>query len=168
MNKTTLNVLEKIKVFAFDIDGVLTDGGVGLLPDGTQMRTMNVKDGFGIQDAVKKGYQIVVISKGNSPESEKRLRLLGVQHVYINAKNKIDLLDDVLKKLNCTLEEVVYTGDDIPDLDCLKIVGLSCCPIDAVEEVKERVDYVIPVPGGHGVARHIIKKVLSAQNNWAY
>ncbi len=168
MNKTSLEALEKIKVFAFDIDGVLTDGGVGLLPDGTQMRTMNVKDGFGIQDAVKKGYQIVVISKGNSPESETRLRLLGVQHVYINAKNKIELLNKVLLELNCTLDEVVYTGDDIPDLECLKIVGLSCCPMDAVEEVKERVDYIIPVEGGRGVARHIIKKILSAQNKWDY
>ncbi|WP_447641786.1 MULTISPECIES: KdsC family phosphatase [Chitinophagaceae] len=168
MNKATHTILEKIKVFAFDIDGVLTDGSVGLLPDGTQMRTMNVKDGFGIEAAVKKGYQIVVISKGNSPESEKRLRLLGAQHVYINVQNKIDLLADVLQQLNCTLEEVVYTGDDIPDLDCLRIVGFSCCPIDAVEEVKENVDYVIPVAGGRGVARYIIKKVLNAQNKWSY
>lgn len=168
MNKASLTTLERIKVFVFDIDGVLTDGGVALLPDGTQMRTMNVKDGFGIQYAVKKGYQIVVISKGNSPESEKRLRLLGVQHVYINAKNKIELLENILKELNCTLEECVYTGDDIPDLVCINAVGFSCCPIDAVEEVIENVDYVIPVEGGRGVARHIIKKVLSAQNNWEF
>ena len=168
MNKTTPEALEKIKVFAFDIDGVLTDGSLGLLPDGTQLRTMNVKDGFGMQDAVKKGYRIVVISKGNSPESEKRLRLLGVQHVYINAARKLGLLQDVLQELGCTLEEVVYTGDDIPDLECIDAVGFSCCPIDAVEEVRERVDYVVPVAGGRGVARHVIKKVLGAQNKWNY
>lgn len=166
MNKTTHTALEKIKVFAFDIDGVLTDGSVALLPDGTQMRTMNVKDGFGLQYAVKQGYQIVVISKGNSPESEKRLRLLGAQYVFINAKNKIELLNDVLKELNRSLDEVVYIGDDIPDLDCINVVGYSCCPIDAVDEVREKVDYIIPVEGGKGVARHIIKKVLNVQNKW--
>lgn len=168
MNKAALTTLENIKVFVFDIDGVLTDGGVALLPDGTQMRTMNVKDGFGIQYAVKKGYQVIAISKGNSPESEKRLTLLGVQHVFINAKDKIVLLNEVLEKVGCTLEQCVYTGDDIPDLDCIQMVGFSCCPIDAVEEVKEKVDYVIPVEGGRGVARHIIKKVLSTQKKWEY
>jgi len=168
MNKSTLATLQKIKVFVFDIDGVLTDGSVGLLPDGTQMRTMNVKDGFGIEYAAKQGYHIVVISKGNSPESERRLRLLGAQHVYINVQHKLELLEKILQELNCTLEESVYTGDDIPDLDCLNAVGFACCPADAVDEVKTKVDYIIPVLGGRGVARHIIQKVLSAQNKWTF
>ncbi|MFT4203536.1 MAG: HAD hydrolase family protein [Chitinophagaceae bacterium] len=166
--KQALDALKKIKVFVFDIDGVLTDGSVGLLPDGTQMRTMNVKDGFGLEYAVKKGYHIVVISKGNSPESEKRLRLLGVQQVHINVKQKLPLLTEVLQQLHCTQEEAVYVGDDIPDLECMDVVGYSCCPSDAVEEVKTRVDYIIPVTGGRGVARHILKRVLAAQGNWDF
>lgn len=160
--------LEKIKVFVFDIDGVLTDGSLSLLPDGTQMRSMNVKDGFGIQYALKQGYQIVVISKGNSKESVQRLRLLGVQHVYININHKLELLDKILNELDYSLDECVYIGDDIPDLDCINVVGFSACPLDAVEEVKSRVDYIIPVEGGKGVARHIIKKILNAQNKWEF
>ncbi|QES87801.1 KdsC family phosphatase [Rhizosphaericola mali] len=160
--------LEKIKVFVFDVDGVLTEGSLILLPDGTQARVMNVKDGFGLQEALNMGFEIVIISKGNSPEVTKRLNLLGVKHVYMQEHNKIKRLEDVLDSLGYTFENAIYIGDDIPDIECIKTVGYSACPLDAVEEVQDAVDFIIPVLGGRGVARHIIKKVLTAQGKWKY
>ena len=166
-----MNVLaefKKITTFIFDIDGVLTDGTVIVLRDGLQARQMHVKDGFGLQMAMRNGYRVIIISGGISEESKKRLEYLGLKdvHLGITDKNKFvaGLLDD--KKIGWG--EVLYMGDDLPDIPIMLKAGLSACPADAVSEVKSLAKYVSPINGGWGCVRDVIEKVLKVNGHWTY
>lgn len=164
-----MNVLElfkKITTLVFDVDGVLTDGSLTLLPGGAMVRKMNIKDGYGLQLAIKKGYHIVVISGGNSPESEDRLAKLGVQHVYMRCENKKAVLQAFIKQHNLQPQEVLFMGDDMPDFEVMQTAGLPCCPRDAVAEIKEVAKYISPIKGGEGCARDVIEKVMKLRGDW--
>jgi 3-deoxy-D-manno-octulosonate 8-phosphate phosphatase (KDO 8-P phosphatase) len=164
-----MNVLElfkPIKAFVFDVDGVLTDGQLLVMPNGLMARRMNIKDGYAIQLAIKKQYMVVVISGGSSPEVVRRLNLLGVQNVLMEVKNKLDILKTIVNDLGFTREQVLYMGDDMPDLACLKMVGLPCCPADAVTEIVEASKYVSALNGGYGCVRDVIEKVLKLNDDW--
>jgi 3-deoxy-D-manno-octulosonate 8-phosphate phosphatase (KDO 8-P phosphatase) len=166
-----MNVLELFKnitTFVFDIDGVLTDGTVLVLRDGLQARQMHVKDGFGLQMAMKKGYRLFVISGGYSEEVKNRLEKLGVTNIYMAIEDKTQLLTTLVEKNKINWEEVLYMGDDLPDLPLMEKVGLSCCPADAVNEVKTVVNYISPVNGGWGCVRDVIEKVLKVNGKWEY
>lgn len=156
----------KIKALVFDIDGVLTDGSVILLPSGEQIRKMSVKDGYALQLAVKKGYHVGIISGGSSEESKKRLQGLGIHHIYIKSRNKLEDLKEFLSIVNCNLHEALYMGDDIPDFEVLKHVGIASCPLDAAIEIKEVSHYISPLGGGNGCVRDVIEKVLRSQKQW--
>src|SRR3954451_22615631 len=132
-----LELFKSVTTFAFDVDGVLTDGSLTILPNGVMARKMNVKDGYALQLAVKKGYNIIVISGGNSEEVTDRLNKLGVAEVHMRITDKVSVLQGYLQKRNLSWQEVLYMGDDIPDLIAMKKAGLACCPLDAVEEIKE-------------------------------
>jgi 3-deoxy-D-manno-octulosonate 8-phosphate phosphatase (KDO 8-P phosphatase) len=159
---------KKISTFVFDIDGVLTDGTILVLRDGLQARRMHVKDGFGLQMAMKSGYRVFIISGGYSDEVKSRLEKLGVKDVFLAVENKTELLSSLLKKNKINWDEVLYMGDDLPDLALMGKVGLSCCPADAVHEVKSVVKYISPVNGGWGCVRDVIEKVLKAGGKWEY
>ncbi|HNE92693.1 MAG TPA: HAD hydrolase family protein [Chitinophagaceae bacterium] len=164
-----MNVLEqfsKIKTFVFDMDGVLTDGSLTLLPDGAMCRRMNIKDGYALQLAVKKQYNIVVISGGTSPESEMRLRKLGITNIFMQVPDKATLLKEFLEEKKILSEQVLFMGDDVPDFNAMQIVGLPCCPTDAAIEIKEIAHYISPLKGGEGCVRDVIEKVLKLQHNW--
>jgi len=164
-----MNVLELFKnitTLVFDMDGVLTDGSLTLLPGGAMVRKMNIKDGYGLQLAIKKGYHIVIISGGNSPESEERLAKLGVKHIYMRCENKKAALQTFIDEHNLQPAEVLFMGDDIPDFDVMGIAGLPCCPRDAVAEIKEISKYISPVKGGDGCARDVIEKVMKLRGDW--
>ncbi len=166
-----MNVLEhfkKITTFVFDIDGVLTDGTVLVLRDGLQARRMHVKDGFGLQMALKKGYRVFIISGGYSDEVKNRLEKLGVNDIFLAVEDKMQLLSSLIEKHNLKWEQVLYMGDDLPDLPLMKKVGLSCCPADAVNEVKSEVKYISPINGGWGCVRDVIEKVLKVNGHWQY
>jgi 3-deoxy-D-manno-octulosonate 8-phosphate phosphatase (KDO 8-P phosphatase) len=166
-----MNVLaefKKITTFIFDIDGVLTDGTVLILRDGLQARQMHVKDGFGLQMAMKNGYRVFVISGGVSEESKKRLEYLGIKEIHIGISDKTKFVTDLLKSKKIKWEEVLYMGDDLPDLPLMSKVGLSCCPADAVSEVKSIVKYISPINGGWGCVRDVIEKVLKVNGHWKY
>jgi len=166
-----MNVLTEFKnitTFVFDIDGVLTDGTVLVLRDGLQARQMHVKDGFGLQMAMKKGYNIFIISGGYSYEVKERLEKLGLKNIYLAVEDKEELLSLLIEKNKLKWEQVLYMGDDLPDIPLLKKVGLSCCPADAVNEVKAIVKYVSPVNGGWGCVRDVIEKVLKVNGHWEY
>ncbi len=166
-----MNVLadfKKITTFIFDIDGVLTDGTVLILRDGLQARQMHVKDGFGLQMAMKNGYRVFIISGGISEESKKRLESLGIKEVHIGIADKTKFVADLLKSKKIKWEEVLYMGDDIPDLTLMSKVGLSSCPADAVNEVKTVVKYISPINGGWGCVRDVIEKVLKVNGHWKY
>jgi len=166
-----MNVLaefKKVTTFIFDIDGVLTDGTVLILRDGLQARQMHVKDGFGLQMAMKNGYNVFVISGGISEESKQRLQYLGIKEIHIGIADKTKFVSDLLRNKKIKWGEVLYMGDDLPDMPLMNKVGLSCCPADAVSEVKSIVKYISPINGGWGCVRDVIEKVLKVNGQWKY
>lgn len=163
-----LPVFKKITTFVLDVDGVLTDSSILILNDGEFARRMNIKDGYALQLAIKKGYRILVISGGTSEAVKVRLQKLGILDVHLNISNKKEILENYRAHHNLLWEEVLYMGDDIPDLEVMKLVGLACCPADAVAEIKEVSHYVSPATGGEGCVRDVIEKVLKLNNNWRH
>ncbi len=164
-----MNYLEKlkdIKAFIFDVDGVLTDGTVYLMPGGNMCRAMNVLDGLAFVKAFEMGYKIGVITGGDDPMVRHRLEYLGVKDYYPKSPNKLVDYEDFKSKYNLKDEEILMMGDDIPDIRVLKHVHLATCPENAVPEVKEVVDYISPVSGGKGAARDVISMVMKAQGKW--
>jgi len=160
--------LKKITTFIFDIDGVLTDGTLLVLHDGLQARQMHVKDGFGLQMAMKNGYHVFIISGGVSEESKKRLEYLGIKEIHLGIPDKTKFVADLLKSKKIKWEGVLYMGDDLPDMPLMSKVGLACCPADAVNEVKSIVKYISPINGGWGCVRDVIEKVLKVNGHWKY
>ncbi len=166
-----MNILagfQKIKAFVLDVDGVLTDGSLLLLENGEMARRMNIKDGYALQLAIKKGYHILVISGGKSEAVKMRLQKLGVNEVYMSITDKKDILLQYVQKHSLQWEEVLYMGDDIPDLAVMQLAGLPCCPADAVPEIKSISHYISPVNGGYGCVRDVIEKVLKLNSNWEH
>jgi 3-deoxy-D-manno-octulosonate 8-phosphate phosphatase (KDO 8-P phosphatase) len=161
-----LQAFKQIRCFVFDVDGVLTDSTIWLLEDGQQVRRMNIKDGYALQLAIKKGYQMLVISGGNAPAVKERLNKLGVTNVFIGVENKLELLNRFLKENNFSTEQVLYMGDDIPDHECMLGCGLPCCPADAVPEIKHISRFVATHKGGEGCVREVIEKVLKLNQHW--
>jgi len=168
-SKITMSLLErfqKIKVFVFDMDGVLTDGSLYVFADGEQVRKMNIKDGFALQLAVKKGYQVVVISGAFSEGVSNRLQKLGITDVFMRVGDKSDLLANYMSERNITTEQVLYMGDDMPDYQVMKIAGLACAPADAMPEIKSIAHYIAIKNGGEGCVREVIEKVLKINSHW--
>lgn len=166
-----MNSLQKfntITTFVFDVDGVLTNGNLTILPNGIMARTMNVKDGYAIQLAIKKGFVVAIISGGNSKEVADRLRLLGVTDIYMAATNKVDALKDLIKKYDLDKSRILYMGDDLPDIGVMKIVGLPTCPQDAANEVIKLSKYISPISGGNGCVRDVIEKTMKLRNLWEH
>ena len=164
-----MNILQQFKTittFVFDIDGVLTNGTLLVLNDGQLARQMNIKDGYALQLAIKKRYRVVIISGGTSNAVKERLEKLGVTEVYLKVENKKDKLSQYIANNNLQWNEVLFMGDDIPDYMPMQMVGLACCPADAVAEIKQISKYISPLNGGNGCARDVIEKVLKLNNHW--
>ena len=158
--------LEPIRAFVFDFDGVMTDGSVWTFADGETVRCGNIKDGYAIQYAVKKGYTIAVISGATSKSIDNRMRMLGVEQVYTGCGDKIKTFDAFLAKNGLKAEEVLCMGDDLPDYPILQRAGVSTCPADAAVEIRDMVDYVSIHPGGRGCVRDVIEQVLRLHGQW--
>jgi len=162
-----LDYFKQITTFVFDVDGVMTDGSLIILPNGVMARNMNTKDGFALQLAIKKGYHIVVISGGSSTEVEYRLGTLGITDVYMKAVDKFSILEEYLANKNISSSNVLFMGDDVPDIEAMKSVHLATCPSDATQDVLAIADYVSPFSGGRGCVRDVIEKVMKLQGNWS-
>lgn len=160
------NKLHKIKAFVFDFDGVMTDGAVWVYADKETVRAGNIKDGYAIQYAVKKGYLVAVISGATSLSINNRMESLGVTDIYTGAGNKITVFKQFLDKNKLLPDEVLYMGDDIPDYEVMRQVGVATCPADAAIEIKEIADYISHLRGGEGCVRDVIEQVLRLHNNW--
>jgi len=162
--------LESIKAFAFDIDGVATEGGVFCNSDGDLLRTYDAKDGFGIRMAAMHGYPIAVITGGSSESIRMRMQGSGVkpEDVFLHCRDKREQFAIFCERYNLKPEDVMYFGDDVPDLDIIKACGIGVCPSDAVDEVKEAADWVTEHRGGKGCLREAIEKTLRAQGNWTF
>lgn len=161
-----LDKLKDITTFVFDVDGVLTDGSVFVAESGEQSRAFNIKDGYALQLAVKLGYNVCAISGSRSKVALHRLNSLGIPDVYLGSAVKTEKLKLYMEERGITPLQVLYMGDDIPDLEVMKMVGLPVCPADAAEEIKAVSAYVSHLPGGKGCVREIIEKVLKVQQQW--
>jgi 3-deoxy-D-manno-octulosonate 8-phosphate phosphatase (KDO 8-P phosphatase) len=161
-----LERFQKIRLFVFDVDGVLTDGSLYVFGDGEQVRRMNIKDGFALQLAVKKGYRMLVISGSFSEGVARRMEKLGISEVYMNVGDKKQLLQRYMDEKGIPAEQVLFMGDDMPDYAVMKLVGLACAPANAMPEIKSLAHYISSKNGGEGCVRDVIEKVLKINNKW--
>jgi 3-deoxy-D-manno-octulosonate 8-phosphate phosphatase (KDO 8-P phosphatase) len=164
--KSYKEYLEHITTFIFDVDGVLTDGTITITTSGDMLRTMHTKDGFAIKTALDAGFKVCVISGGTNEGVRKRLEGLGMTDVFLGAHDKIEQFHIYLDAYDIKQENVLYMGDDIPDYPVMKLVGLPCCPQDAVPEIKAISKYVSHKKGGKGAVRDVIEQVLKVQDKW--
>jgi 3-deoxy-D-manno-octulosonate 8-phosphate phosphatase (KDO 8-P phosphatase) len=164
-----MNILGQFKhitTFVFDLDGVLTDGSLYVFDNGEQVRRMNIKDGYALQLAIKKGYQVVVISGADTQAVSSRLHKLGVTDVFMKVVDKKKKLQEYVDKHNLKWESLLFMGDDIPDYEVMRMVGLSCAPSDAAAEIKLIAKYISPYKGGKACVRDVIEKVLKLNDHW--
>lgn len=158
--------IAKIKAFAFDCDGVLTDCSVMLNEKGDAIRTFNAKDGYAIVRALKKGYPVALISGGTGEAMRLRFEQLGIPNIYLSSKNKLRDLDDFRAKYNLERSDILYIGDDIPDMEVMSHCGVSVAPCDAVMEVKQIATHVTEYAGGRGCVRDALEQVMKARGDW--
>lgn len=158
--------LTKIKAVIFDVDGVLSAGTIPMDSAGIPLRTVNIKDGYAIQFAVKQGLKIVILSGGNTPSVRKRYENLGVSDILLGCEVKIETYDRFLADTGLSDEEILYMGDDIPDYEVMHRVGCPCCPKDACSDIRDISIYVSPYNGGYGCGRDVIEQVLRAKGLW--
>lgn len=161
-----LEKLKDITTFIFDIDGVLTDGTAIASESGELLRTFNIKDGYALQLAKKKGYHICIISGSVGQATQKRFQNLGMPDVYLGVNDKVEVYQQYLSENNISPSQVLYMGDDMPDYYVMQLVGIATCPADAVEEIKQISHYISPRKGGDSAVRDVIEKVLKVQQNW--
>jgi 3-deoxy-D-manno-octulosonate 8-phosphate phosphatase (KDO 8-P phosphatase) len=159
-------LLNNVKAFAFDVDGVLSNNSIPLHPNGEPMRMVNIKDGYAIQYAIKKGYHVAIITGGNTNAVRLRFERLGVEDIYMASSTKTNDLDEFLLKYSLNADEVLYMGDDIPDYQVMSRVGVPTCPQDAAPEIKAISVYVSPLKGGEGCARDVMEQVMKVQGKW--
>ena len=162
-----LEKLSSVKVLVFDLDGVLTNGKVWVMPNGEWIREMDIKDGYALQHAVKSGLKVAVITGSNSIPVKERLSKLGIELFYENTPQKSLIIKQLLAEFNIDKSAVLFMGDDLPDLDAYEAVGIKTCPSDAAPELLQVADYISPKSGGNGCARDIIEKTLRAQGKWS-
>jgi 3-deoxy-D-manno-octulosonate 8-phosphate phosphatase (KDO 8-P phosphatase) len=158
--------LVRIKAFVFDIDGVLSLQTLNLNSFGVPNRTINLRDGYALQLAVKKGYHIGVISGCNSKEYIKRLKLLGISDIYLKSRTKLEDFKNFIRKYGLDKSEVLFMGDDIPDYEVMKHSGIPVCPADSDSEIKQISLYISDKKGGEGCVRDIIEQVMRLHNKW--
>jgi 3-deoxy-D-manno-octulosonate 8-phosphate phosphatase (KDO 8-P phosphatase) len=161
--------ITRIRAFAFDVDGVFTNGEIMVTPEGEFMRNYNSKDGYAVAYAIKKGYKVCIITGGRGRAIEIRFRnMLGVNGLYMACTDKIETLKEFLAEHGLTPQELMFMGDDLPDIEAMQHAGLAVCPADASHEVVGISHYVSPFNGGAGCVRDVIEQVLRARDDWAF
>lgn len=159
--------LKDINTFVFDVDGVFTDSSLLITTSGELLRKMSVRDGFAVKVALSRGYRICVISGGSNEGVRSRLEALGVKDIYLGCDEKAAFLDEFMQENGIAAGEVLYMGDDIPDLPVMQMAGLAACPQNAVPEIKAISHYISHLNGGEGCVRDIIQQVLKVRGDWA-
>jgi 3-deoxy-D-manno-octulosonate 8-phosphate phosphatase (KDO 8-P phosphatase) len=166
MEKNYKELLHQIKAFVFDVDGVLTDGRLLISESGELLRTMNAKDGYALKTALNNGYLVCIITGGKNDGVKSRLEGLGITDVFLNAHDKMVQLDQYMLKHGLKAEQILYMGDDMPDVPALEFVGLATCPQDAIPEVKSVCDYISHKKGGDACVRDVIEQVMKVHGKW--
>ena len=160
---SVIEAAKQIKLIAFDVDGVLTDGKISYTSSGEEIKSFNVRDGHAIKMVFRAGLNVAVITGRESPMVQRRCGELGIELLYQGIKDKHLTLVDIMERTGFTASEIAFMGDDVVDLPVMRTVGLGCCPSDAAEEVIQRSDLVTRAPGGDGAARELVFFVLQAQ-----
>ena len=158
--------LKCIKAIIFDVDGVLSAETITLAADGEPLRTVNIKDGYAIQLAVKMGLRMVILTGGSTEAVRLRYQRLGVEDIYMGCSVKAKTYEAFLQKYNLTDADVMYMGDDVPDMEIMRRVGCPVCPQDACPDVKDLSLYISSYKGGYGCGRDVIEQTLRAQGKW--
>lgn len=158
--------LNKIKALIFDVDGVLSSETIYLHPSGEPMRSVNIKDGYALQYAIKCGLIVAIITGGRTEAVRKRYEGLGLNDIYMGAAVKVKEYEYLKEKYDLKDDEILYMGDDIPDYEVMQLCGCSCCPADAAPEIKEISTYISHRNGGYGCGRDVVEQVLRAQGKW--
>ena len=166
MEMSYKKLLKDISTFVFDVDGVFTDGSVLITTEGELLRKMSVKDGYALKTALQKGYNVCIITGGTNEGVRQRLKALGVTDIYMNAHRKEDILNEYLDIYGITPHEVLFMGDDLPDIPAMKSIVLPTCPQNAVPEVKAISRYISHLKGGDGCVRDVIEQVLKVKGDW--
>lgn len=159
-------LLPNITTFIFDVDGVLTNGKVLITSQGEMYREMDTKDGYALKCALVQGYRVCVISGGTNEGVRNRLKALGIYDIYLGAHHKQEPFQDLMDSYDLKPEEILYMGDDVPDIVVMEQVAVAACPNDAVSDVKEIANYVSHKKGGEGCVREIIEQTLRVQGKW--
>jgi 3-deoxy-D-manno-octulosonate 8-phosphate phosphatase (KDO 8-P phosphatase) len=155
--------LAGIALLAFDVDGVFTDGRLYMSDDGSEAKAFHTQDGYGVRRLLDAGVEVAVISGRTSAAVERRMKELGIRHVYLGCRNKLDAFSDLLGKLGLAASEVAYVGDDVPDLDLLKAAGMGIAVANAHPEILPACDWTTDRPGGGGAVREVCDAVLAAR-----
>ena len=166
MGKSYKQILKDITTFVFDVDGVFTDGNVLITSEGELLRKMSVKDGYALKTALQKGYNVCIISGGTNEGVRVRLKGLGVTDIYLGAAHKEEPFKAYLSKHNIDSKNVLYMGDDLPDIPAMILAAIASCPQDAVQEVKEVCDYISHRYSGDECVRDVIEQVLKVRGDW--
>ena len=158
--------IARIRAFVFDVDGVMTDGGITVTPEGEFLRTFYAKDGYALSLALKKGYRIAIITGGRGKALQVRFDMIGIEHVYTNCHHKLKALHELRGIWGMEPDEIMYMGDDVPDLEPMTHVGMPVCPADAAMEVIGISRYVSQFNGGAGCVRDVVEQVMRARGDW--
>ncbi|MDE6308735.1 MAG: HAD hydrolase family protein, partial [Muribaculaceae bacterium] len=160
--------LKLIKGIAFDVDGVLSPATVPMDSDGIPCRMANLRDGYSMVQAVKCGYHLALISGADTQAVRRRFEIIGINtdDMYLGSLDKVTALNRWMQQHSLQPQEVAYVGDDMPDIEPMRLVGLSVCPADAATDVLAVASYISPVNGGYGVARDLIEEIMKAQGTW--
>lgn len=161
-----LNKFSQIKALVFDVDGVFTDTQMLITEHGELLRQMNTRDGYAVKQAIKAKLGLCVITGGSSMGIVKRLKGLGLTDVFYGIEYKLPVLEKWMSDHSYRYEDILYMGDDLPDIEVMRRVGLACCPEDAVPEIREISAYISPFKGGHFCVRDVIEKTMRAQGIW--
>lgn len=158
--------LHNVKAFAFDVDGVFTDGIILIHPSGELLRTSNTRDGYAVHKAVQLGFPVAIISGGKSESVRERFKGIGVTDIYLGTTDKVEALEDFRFKYGLELSDILFMGDDLPDWEVMQRVGFPTCPADAAPEIIAISAYVSSYGGGKGCVRDIIEQVLKLKGLW--
>ncbi|MFN8145319.1 MAG: HAD hydrolase family protein [Bacteroidia bacterium] len=167
MNENFKQLLAGVKCFIFDVDGVLTNGSLFVMP-GELIRVMNIRDGYALHEAVKAKYKVCIISGGKSESVRTRLNNLGVTNIHLGVTDKKEKLREILDDYDLNTEDILYMGDDLPDFEVMKLIGVPVCPNDAAHEIRELSLYISPFKGGDGCVRDVIEQVMRLHGRWPY
>ena len=159
-------LLPQITTFIFDVDGVLTNGKVLITSEGDMYREMDTKDGYALKCALDQGFKVCIISGGTNEGVRNRLRALGIYDIYLGAHQKGEPFQDLLDSYELSPDEILYMGDDMPDIEVMEQVAVAACPQDAVADVKAVSNYISHKKGGEGCVRDIVEQTLRVQGKW--